>query len=194
MTLNFPSPHFQKNPYYSPMKKALIIFGSSRGDGNTRQMVDHALKSDHFDLINLLEYEIGYYDYNYLNQDDDYLPLMRKIIPQYDLFLFATPVYWYSMSAIMKTFFDRLSDLIRIEKDLGRQLRGKAMAMMSCSGHDDRADSFADPFRRSANYLGMHYLGDVHTYTEEGQPPLPEVLERIDLFIEQIKSWVPVLP
>ena len=166
------------------MKKHLIIFGSSRGDGNTRKMVNYLLQSERFDWIDLLEYQIGYYDYAYRNQDDDYLPLMRSIIPKYDTFILVTPVYWYTMSAIMKTFIDRLSDLIRIEKELGRQLRGKKMAMLSCSGHDDRPDAYAQPFQLSAKYLGMDYIGDVHTFVDDGASPEPVVLERMDQFLQ----------
>ena len=32
------------------------------------------------------------------------------IIEKYDTLIFATPVYWYSMSGIMKVFFDRKND------------------------------------------------------------------------------------
>ena len=44
----------------------------------------------------------NYYDYEYKNQNDDFLPTIKKILA-YDLILFITPVYWYSMSGIMKT-------------------------------------------------------------------------------------------
>ncbi|MCP4458779.1 MAG: NAD(P)H-dependent oxidoreductase [Cytophagales bacterium] len=37
----------------------------------------------------------------------------------------ATPVYWYSMSGIMKVFLDRIYDVLTIEKELGRKLHGK---------------------------------------------------------------------
>ena len=151
------------------MTKTLIILGSSRGDGNTRKMVDYLSMAHSFDIIDLLDYNIGYYDYTSQNKEDDFLPLMRTIIAKYDTFIFATPVYWYCMSAIMKTFFDRISDLLRIEKDLGRLLRTKSIAMLSTSGHDDRNDGFVEPFQLSAGYLGMNYLGDVHTFVSEGE-------------------------
>jgi hypothetical protein len=66
------------------------------------------------------------------------------------------------MSGIMKVFFDRFSDLIRIEKEEGRKLRGKNMFVISNS-HSDLIDaSFYIPFQKSADYLGMNYLGDIH--------------------------------
>ncbi len=91
---------------------------------------------------------------------------MTRVIETYDTIIFATPVYWYSMSGILKVFFDRISDLLRIHKDTGRALRGKNMAMVSCSNHDDLVDGFSTPFKESSNYLEMNYLGDIHTFIE----------------------------
>ena len=56
---------------------------------------------------------------------------MKTIISKYDTIIFATPVYWYSMSGILKVFIDRITDLLTIEKELGRKLRGKKMAVVS---------------------------------------------------------------
>ena len=83
-----------------------------------------------FELIDLNDFDISYYDYDHKNRQDDFLPLMKKLIERYKTLVFATPVYWYTMSAVMKTFFDRISDLLTIEKDLGRQLRGKNMVLI----------------------------------------------------------------
>ena len=53
---------------------------------------------------------------------------------QYEQIIFATPIYWYAMSAQLKTFFDRMTDLLTIHKPLGRQLRkGKKMFLIACS-------------------------------------------------------------
>lgn len=109
-----------------------------------------------------------------------FLPLMQKIIANYDTFIFATPVYWYSMSGIMKVFWDRMTDLITIEKDLGRQLRGKNMAVLSCSNGNNLGENFWLPFTESADYLGMHYLGNLHTY--EGQDDTKVIAEFATLF------------
>ena len=71
------------------------------------------------------------------------------------------------MSGIMKVFFDRFSDLIRIEKETGRKLRGKNFAVISNS-HDNEIDfDFYIPFRKSAAYLGMNYVGNKHFNADE---------------------------
>jgi multimeric flavodoxin WrbA len=162
----------------------LIILGSARKNGSTRTVVNYLVEKGGYDVIDLLDYQIAYFDYEFKNASDDFLPLMRAILPKYDTFIFATPVYWYSMSALMKNFFDRLSDLLKIEKDLGRTLRGKSMGMLSCSGSDDRNPHFAEPFILTADYLGLHYLGDVHAFMDEGEAIPEEVKLRLDGFVE----------
>ena len=102
---------------------SVIIVGSSRRDGNTASMANRLRELTEYKVIYLSDYAIGYFDYENNYQNDDYLALMKELITQYDRFIFATPVYWYTMSAIMKTFFDRFSDLLRHHKELGRKLR-----------------------------------------------------------------------
>jgi len=168
------------------MEKQLIILGSARSNGNTRKVINYLLATGKYDVIDLLDYNIGYYDYEHKNTDDDFFPLMRSITTKYDTFIFATPVYWYAMSAVMKTFFDRISDLLQTDKELGRSLRGKSMAMVSCSGDDDRNDHFAEPFELSAGYLGMNWLGDVHTFVNEEGGVDKEVEDKLDHFHEML--------
>lgn len=141
----------------------LVILGSSRKDGDTKKVVDELIGFSKWDLIDLNDYNISYYDYEHKNLDDDYLGLMQRIINDYDVLIFATPVYWYSMSGIMKVFFDRITDLLDTEKDLGRKLRSKSMAALSCSIGDNLGEHFWLPFTETAKYLGMNYLGSLHT-------------------------------
>lgn len=166
-------------------KQTVIILGSSRSRGDTYQLSKYLIKKAQFDLIDLNEYNFSYYDYDHQNRTDDFLPLMKSLIQNYETFLFATPVYWYTMSGIMKVFFDRMSDLLTIEKDLGRKLRGKNMALLSCSDEDDLPEHFNMPFVNTAEYLGMNWLGESHGWIEnEGFPQI--VKERLDRLL---KKW-----
>jgi multimeric flavodoxin WrbA len=105
--------------------KKVIIVGSSRSNGNTIKIVDKIAMRFNIDVVDLNNYTFTYYDYENKNKEDDFLPLIKSILEKYDTLIFATPVYWYSMSGIMKVFFDRFSDLLRIEKEIGRKFRGK---------------------------------------------------------------------
>jgi multimeric flavodoxin WrbA len=124
--------------------KSIIIFGSSRSNGDTRKMVNYLMENGNFDLIDLNTKNI------------DYL---------------RSPTYWYLMSAILKTFFDRIIDLLQTRKETGRKLRTMNMVMLSCSMEDDRIETFDSVFVESAGYLGIKYLGDLHTWLENGEIP-----------------------
>jgi multimeric flavodoxin WrbA len=148
------------------MKKVVIV-GSSRNDGDAANLTKQLIEKAKWDLLDLNDYQFGYFDYQHENRNDDYLNLMREIIEKYETLIFITPVYWYSMSGIMKVFFDRFTDLITIEKELGRKLRGKKMAAISCSIGENLGDQFWLPFSETAKYLGMEYIGNTHTITGE---------------------------
>ncbi|WP_010182245.1 flavodoxin family protein [Aquimarina agarilytica] len=145
--------------------KTVIILGSSNSSGHTKLLTDSIIrKANHpIDVINLNDYQINYFDYEHKNKNDDFLKIINKIVHDYDTFLFATPVYWYAMSGIMKVFFDRLTDIITIKKDLGKKLRGKNMAVATSSTGDHLNELFWLPFSKTAYYLGMDFLGGVHT-------------------------------
>jgi len=142
--------------------RKVIILGSSRSGGNTSKVISTISEKNNIDVIDLNKYTFSYYDYESKNLEDDFLPLIKSIIKKYDTLIFATPVYWYNMSGIMKVFFDRFSDLIRVEKEEGRKLRGKNMFVISNSHSDEIDDSFYIPFQKSADYLGMNYTGEMH--------------------------------
>lgn len=164
---------------FTVMKK-LIILGSARSDGETKKLVTQLTAQTGWDVIDLNNYNIYNYDYDHNNRNDDFLPLMRDILPQYDTLILATPVYWYAMSGIMKTFFDRLTDLLTIEKDLGRTLRGKKMAVITSSAEGNLGNDFWIPFKASADYLGMPYIANSHCMEGEDNTA------RLTVFIEEI--------
>ncbi|MEO8774387.1 MAG: hypothetical protein ABI371_08700 [Gelidibacter sp.] len=71
------------------------------------------------------------------------------------------------MKAQLKTFFDRLSDFLTDEKrDIGRRFRDKQMAVISCGTDDQLFDGFTMPFKETANYLEMIFLGHCHGWVE----------------------------
>lgn len=140
-----------------------IIFGSSRSFGNTRKVIDDILGSSRIELFDLNNFDIGHFDYEHLNCNDDFIPLIKQLTA-YDTWIIATPVYWYNMSTQHKIFFDRFSDLLRIQKDLGRKLRGKKLFVIASFG-DSYPKGFEDTFEQICGYLGMKYLGASFIYS-----------------------------
>ena len=166
--------------------KGVIIQGSSKSDGNTSKIVQLLNEQLNYDVLDLSLLDITPFDYDFKNRNDDFLPTIKNVVEQYDVIIFATPVYWYAMSGIMKNFFDRITDCIQIEKETGRKLRGKSMAALSCGPYDADFEGFFMPFRKSAEYLGMNYLGDVHTW-KEGAELEDEVKRRLKDFSKSLK-------
>lgn len=168
------------------MTKTVIIQGSSRSTGNTHKIINYINSTNQYDVIDLYTKNISHFDYEFNNQQDDFLPLIKDVLEKYDTIIFATPVYWYSMSGVLKVFFDRLSDLLHLEKNLGRSLRGKNMAMISCGSGPGLKEEFSMPFIESANYLGMNYLGNVHTWLDGETKISEDVKADISNFINKL--------
>ena len=140
----------------------VLILGTARNDGNTHQLAQQLAEQNGWDVVNLNDYRIGFYDYEHSNRADDFIPLMHRLSCDYQTLVFTTPVYWYSMSGVLKVFFDRITDLLKIEKELGRTLRGKNMAVVTSSNGGNLGERFWLPFAHSAEYLGMTFLGGKH--------------------------------
>lgn len=154
------------------MTKTIAVFASARRNGNTGKLVDRIANELNIEVIDLADYEISAYDYEHQNIDDDFIPLMHKLL-HYDNMIFASPVYWYSMSAQMKVFVDRTSDFLDVDhlKDIGRQLRNKTAYIVCTSISSDADASFINSFKDTFNYLGVKYGGYIHANCENGYEP-----------------------
>lgn len=146
--------------------KTAIILASSRAHGNTQQLVNLYMEHQSCDLFNLTDYSILVFDYQHRNQHDDFIGLI-KILIEYDHLVFATPVYWYSMSAQLKIFIDRLTDILSIEKDLGRALKGKSCSLLATGTDKEAPECFIAPFKLLANYLGLKFTSSFYSCCRE---------------------------
>jgi multimeric flavodoxin WrbA len=146
-------------------RSKIVIFGSSRSDGQMRRATNEALAHVAHEFVDLSKLSISPYDYDHKNQHDDFLPLMERVITFDDIIL-ASPVYWYSMSAVMKTFVDRLSDTLYFRRDLGHQLVGKNVYVLSSYGTDFPRGhiSFEIPIKMTCQYMNMNYGGCFYFY------------------------------
>lgn len=168
-----------------PSIKTLIIMGSAHSNGNTRKIVDAIIAKTNAHFVDLNTYKVRFFDYEHRNKEDDFVEIATQMV-QYEQIIFATPIYWYAMSAPLKTFFDRMTDLLTIRKPLGRELRnGKKMFSIACSSDATEYEGFSMPFKMTAEYLGMEYGGHLHSWVEK-ETISEEVLIRIDKFCKEI--------
>lgn len=159
-----------------------IVFASSRARGNTYQCAQYLRAATGAKLFDLSNYSISFFDYEHLNIDDDFIKLMTELV-KFDHIIFATPLYWYSMSAQMKVFIDRFSDLLMVDKNLGRKLKGKACSLIS-TGYDPQApDCLWQPLKLTADFLRMTYQGMLYCSCTENFDLLDHQ-SAMDKFIE----------
>ncbi|MFT7121651.1 MAG: multimeric flavodoxin WrbA [Neolewinella sp.] len=151
-----------------PMPKPIILLASSRPNGDTRKVADHLALQLKAEVIDLTQFTIHPYRYEQdYPEGDDFFRVIETMVLPHDQIIFASPLYWYSMSGQMKIFFDRLSDLLESRKELGRQLRDKRMSVLSCANDEEITDTFYAAFRLTAEYLGMEYGPVWHGWVEE---------------------------
>ena len=112
-------------------------------------------------LIVLPQYRIGGYDYAHRNAEDDFAGIAARM-KEASAIVFATPVYWYAMSAPLKFFFDRLTDLTENHKPVGRALAGMPVWLLATGTDPALPEGFEVPFRRTADYFGVHYRGALY--------------------------------
>ncbi|GAA6150647.1 flavodoxin family protein [Pseudoteredinibacter isoporae] len=150
-------------------KKTIAILSSSRRNGNTAKFLE--LLQDYWpmDFVYLEDHDIQPYDYHYRQQDDDFHPVMQRVLA-YEHIIFASPIYWYSVPPAMKAFLDRISDYMSLEnlKDDGRRLRDKKAYVLTTSCNNEASKTFINMFRDTFSHLGMDYQGFIHANCKEG--------------------------
>jgi multimeric flavodoxin WrbA len=151
------------------VNRVVVIFSSSRRNGNTGKLLDTVSPFINADVIDLRNYNISHYDYEHRNINDDFLPLINSVI-NYEAIIFASPIYWYSVTPAMKTFIDRISDLLTVPKllETGRKLRGKMAYVLCTSVSSEVSSTYISTFKQTFEYLGIRYGGYIHACCMNG--------------------------
>jgi len=154
------------------MPDILIINGSARLHGDTQKFISKLTEGLDYDQINLAAHYFVPYNYDNQYPQEDQFNLFAKEILYHKHLIFATPVYWYSMSGRMKTLFDRLTDWVTLNKEAGRSLKGKTVRLLAVGTDGTLPDGFVTPFAMTANYMemvfaGYQYFNTNNTLTEE---------------------------
>lgn len=166
--------------------KTIVILGTARKDSNTENAIRKLCPFKDYELIDLQDFEIGHYEYNSSwdakknnseavvncendsnkaqnnernssrNDHDDFIKIALKMA-EADHIVFATPVYWYTMSARLKIFFDRLTDLLYNHKELGKSLKGKKTYLIASGSDPNLPEGFEVPFRNTSEYFHMTF-------------------------------------
>jgi multimeric flavodoxin WrbA len=154
------------------MLSTIALFSSSRRLGNTGQLMNRIASELDIEIVDLANKHMSSFDYDHRNRGDDFEPLMQQVL-KHDQIIFATPIYWYSVSPAMKVFLDRISDYLELPDLLaqGRRLRGKKAYVVCTSISSEPSAAFLEAFRDTFYYLGMHFGGIVHADCQKGYVP-----------------------
>jgi multimeric flavodoxin WrbA len=131
--------------------QTLIILGSARKDSHTRTLLKTVFADTPHDLVDLLDYNIATFDYDAKYPDSDQFGEIVHKMLNADTIIFATPVYWYAMSGMMKIFFDRFTDLVSGEKHPGSQFAGTLTFLFSVGAAREPPMGFAVPSRDTSS-------------------------------------------
>lgn len=153
--------------------RVTIVMGSARGDGNTASAVHHLSKQlgHRADIANLSMLTVAPFDYSRHDDRDDFRSVIGMMLASEHI-VFATPVYWYSMSGTMKAFFDRLTDLLLdpLNRKVGRALAGRNVWLLATGTDESLPFGFQEPFASTAAYFGMVWRQAFYCRSVKGAP------------------------
>jgi len=165
----------------------VILLASARKDSDTKKFIEKVFSNTEYKVIDLLDFTVLPYDYSHqYSEKDEFFKIIEELM-QHETIVFATPVYWYSMSGLMKTFFDRLTDLVTIKKEYGRQLKDKSTFLIVVGTDKGLPVGFDKPFELSSRYLKMSYQGSIYYSTKHTEPE-QSIGDLINLFIQKVVS------
>ena len=152
------------------MRRAIVLYGSSRENGNTEYLADLACKyakDIEFHKIYLRRSSIHsitdqrHSQKGFTKYDDEYYAIMNTMLSS-DLIIFATPVYWYNMSTYTKVFIDRWTESLRdASLDMKNAMKDKILYVI-CTGANPNEEviyPMIDIFRYTAHYFQMTFAG-----------------------------------
>ncbi len=158
------------------MRKVLILNGSPRKKGNTSFLVEE-LKNrveeagNEVEILFLNDYDINpcqgcfwcYKDYPLKCVQDDVMNTLYPKVIDSDVLVFASPIYWFTYSAQLKLFVDRL---VALHVEGGHVLNGRKFASIFVYGDSSAEGSgvFAaiDSINHMISYFRGENLGVVH--------------------------------
>jgi multimeric flavodoxin WrbA len=166
----------------------IALFASARRHGNTGQLLDQIAQALEIEVIDLGDKVISAFDYQHRNRNDDFEGVMERVLG-FEQIIFASPVYWYAVSAPMKAFLDRISDFLDLPELLeqGRALRGKYAHVVCTSIVDEVPPSFVNAFQETFSYLGMRSGAVVHVNCSDGYIPARNEGE-VQSFIRTVRN------
>lgn len=145
----------------------IVLHGSTRDDGNTEQLAELVLKGIPHDNILLRDKKIfpiddlRHAEGGFRPVEDDYDEVIQRVL-EHDVLIFATPVYWYGMTGILKNFIDRWSQSLRDERYDFKALIAQKRAYVIAVGGDQpriKALPLIQQFKYTFDFVNLPFQG-----------------------------------
>lgn len=134
----------------------LAINSSSRSESNTSDMLGILLRDISAEYISLRKFEINpvadqrHSSKKWQTKVDDYPTLINTLVNS-DIVVFATPIYWYSISGLLKNFIDRWSESLATDPEFRKKVFGKKIYVLLVG--DDLPKIKAMPIIKQFEYI-----------------------------------------
>ncbi|MCM3618295.1 flavodoxin family protein [Sutcliffiella horikoshii] len=145
-----------------------VIYGGTRPNGNTETLTKHAIEGMEVEEIFLNSHNIlpiidmRHDEKGFKDRNDDYNTIIERI-RQHDTLIFATPIYWYSMSGTMKNFIDRWSHSMRDENlpDFKAMMSAKKAYVIAVGGDTPTIKGLPmiEQFKYIFEFMRMEFKG-----------------------------------
>lgn len=135
------------------MKNILFINSSPNKNGNTFNIGEKILRNKEYKILQMSDYKVSQYGQVY---SDDQIADIFKEIEKADTILIGSPIYWYSVCGILKTFIDRSYMLKEAEA-----LKGKDVYVFAqgSSPNKECFDNITYLINRYAKLMNMNLKG-----------------------------------
>lgn len=157
-------------------RKIVFIQGSPRQNGNTRAVAAAAMAAareakaevDEIDATRLEFKKPGCIGCQKCQQSEEFIctlgdQLAQTVatLPRYDVIVMASPIYWWSFTAQIKMFIDRMYSLSKFTEsgDIRTLLGGKTLALMATGGGllEDNLELLERQWKTPADMLGCPF-------------------------------------
>lgn len=145
-----------------------VLYGGTRPNGNTETLADHVIQGMDAERIYLKDHTIlpiidmRHSPEGFQDRNDDYNSIIDRILP-HDILLFATPIYWYTMSGSLKNFIDRWSQSLRDANypDFKATMAAKKAYVIAVGGDQPylKGLPMIQQFKHIFDFMGMEYGG-----------------------------------
>ncbi|SER03269.1 flavodoxin family protein [Piscibacillus halophilus] len=150
--------------------KVGVIYGGTRTNGNTETLTEQVIQDLPVEKIYLKDYDIKPIEdqrhdpSGFKEVEDDYNDVIDRVL-SYDILIFATPIYWFSMSGTMKLFIDRWSQTLKDPNYPGfKGVMSSKKAYVIAVGGDNpliKGLPMIEQFQHIFNFIGISFEGYV---------------------------------